>query len=126
MIETAICGASVCLESVSPGGSLSRAGTVPGRVRASWGPSMDAAGNVWLLVDGPASKTGQFFLRLTAGNRIQTYPFTVPSCDGSLLSSGRPPAGSAYGSAWIESTSNCTFIGNTATAYIGALVRFNP
>jgi hypothetical protein len=126
VIETATCGASVCLESVSPGGSLSRAGTVPGRVRASWGPSMDAGGNVWLLVDGPASRTGQFFLRLTPGNRIQTYAFTVPSCGGTLLSAAGTPAGGAGGSAWIESTSNCTFIGNTATAYIGALVRFNP
>ena len=126
VIETATCGASVCLESVSPGGSLSRVGTLPGRVRASWGPSVDAAGNVWLLVDGPASKTGQFFLRLTAANRIQTYAFTVPSCGGSLLSAAGVPAGSADGSAWIESTSNCNFIGNTATAYIGALVRFTP
>ena len=126
VIETAACGASVCLESVSPGGGLSKAGTVPGRVQASWGPTMDAAGNAWLLVDGPASRTGQFFLRLTAANRIQTYPFTVPSCGGALLSAAGTPAGSADGSAWIESTSNCTFIGNTATAYIGALIRFTP
>lgn len=126
VIEAATCGASVCLESVAPSGGLSRAGTVPGRVRASWGPSMDASGNVWLLVDGPASRAGQFFLRLTEANRVQTYPFTVPSCGGALLSAAGAPAGSADGSAWIESTSNCTFIGNTATAYIGALVRFTP
>ena len=126
VIETAACGRSVCLESVAAGGGLSHVGTVPGAVRQSWGPAMDASGNVWLLADGPASKTGQFFLRLTAGNRLQTYPFTVPACGGSLLSAAGDPAGSADGSAWIESTSNCTFIGNTATAYIGALVRFNP
>ena len=90
VIEAATCGASVCLESVGPGGGLSRAGTVPGRVRASWGPSMDASGNVWLLVDGPASRTGQFFLRLTEANRVQTYPFTVPSCGGALLSAAGP------------------------------------
>ena len=126
VIETAACGSGVCLESVSASGGLSRAAAVPGAVRGIWGPSMDAGGNVWLLVDGPASKTGQFFLRLTAANRIQTYSFTVPACGGSLLSAAGAPAGSADGSAWIESTSNCTFIGNTSTAYIGALVRFNP
>jgi hypothetical protein len=126
VIETAACGAGVCLESVSASGRLSPVGTVPGSVRGSRGPSMDAGGNVWLLVDGPASRTGQFFLRLTSGNRIQTYPFTVPGCDGGLLSAAGNPAGSADGSAWIESTSNCTFIGNPATAYIGALVRFDP
>jgi hypothetical protein len=126
VIETAACGSSVCLESVAGGGRLSRVGTVPGAVRGIWGPSMDAGGNVWLLVDGPASRTGQFFLRLSAGNRVQTYPFTVPACAGSLLSAAGPPTGSADGSAWIESTSNCTFIGNTSTAYIGALVRFRP
>ena len=126
VIETVACGAAVCLESVSPGGSLARVGTVPGPVKAIWGPSMDADGNVWLLVDGSASRTGQFFLRLTSANRIQTYAFTVPSCGGALLSAAGTPAGSKDGSAWIESTSNCTFIGNTSTAYIGALVRFTP
>ena len=99
---------------------------MPGPVKAIWGPSMDADGNVWLLVDGSASRTGQFFLRLTSANRIQTYAFTVPSCGGALLSAAGTPAGSKDGSAWIESTSNCTFIGNTSTAYIGALVRFTP
>jgi hypothetical protein len=126
VVETAACGSGVCLESVAADGGLSRVGTLPGTVRGIWGPSMDAGGNVWLLVDGPASRTGQFFLRLTAANRIQTYPFTVPACGGSLLSAAGAPAGSADGSAWIESTSNCTFIGNTSTAYIGALVRFRP
>jgi hypothetical protein len=87
---------------------------------------MDGNGNVWLLVDGPASRTGQFFLRLTPANRIQSYAFTVPSCAGAPLSAAGAPAGSPDGSAWIESTSNCTFIGNTSTAYIGALIRFNP
>ena len=60
------------------------------------------------------------------GNKIQSYAFSVPGCGGSLLSAAGNPAGSADGSAWIESTSNCTFIGNTATAYIGGLVRLKP
>lgn len=127
VIETATCGARVCLESVSTSGKLSHVGTVPGTVRANWGPSMDASGNVWLLVDGSAAKAGQqFFLRLTSGNKTQTYAFAVPRCGGSLLTAAGNPAGSADGSAWIESTSNCTSIGNTATAYIGGLVRFKP
>lgn len=126
VIETATCGAKVCLESVSTSGGLKHVGTVPGTVRANWGPSMDASGNVWLLVDGPAAKAGQFFLRLTSGNKLQTYAFTTPACGGGLLAAAGNPAGSADGSAWIESTSNCTFIGNTATAYDGGLVRFKP
>jgi hypothetical protein len=127
VIETATCGARVCLESVSTSGKLSHVGTVPGTVRANWGPSMDASGNVWLLVDGSAAKAGQqFFLRLTSGNKTQTYAFAVPRCGGTLLTAAGNPAGSADGSAWIESTSNCTFIGNTATAYIGGLIRFKP
>ena len=127
VIETATCGSSVCLESVSAGGGLSHVGTVPGTVRTSWGPSMDASGNVWLMVHGSASRTGEYFLRLTGGNKIQVYPFSIPGgCGGSLLSAAGSPAGSADGSAWIESVSNCTSIGNTATAYIGGLVRFKP
>jgi len=126
VIETAACGSRVCLESVSAGGSLSLAGTIPGHVNAAWGPSMDANGNVWLMVHGPASSTGEFFLRLTSANQLQTYPFTPPDCGGYLLGAAGTPAGSANGSAWIESTSNCTFIGNTATAYIGAVIRLTP
>jgi hypothetical protein len=126
VIETATCGASVCLESVSTSGKLARVGTVPGTVHSIAGPSMDASGNVWLLVDGTASKTGQFWLRLTSGNKTQSYPFTVPGCGSALLTTAGNPAGSADGSAWIESTSNCTSIGNVASAYVGAILRFNP
>jgi hypothetical protein len=124
VIETATCGSSVCLESVSTGGGLSHVGTVPGSVRTISGPSMDGSGNVWLLLDGSASRTGQYFLRLTSRNSIQVYSFSVPG--GCLLSAAGSPAGSSDGSAWVESVSNCTFIGNTATAYIGGVVRFKP
>ena len=87
---------------------------------------MDAAGNVVAASGRTGVKNRPVLPAATAGNRIQTYPFTVPACGGSLLSAAGIPAGSADGSAWIESTSNCTFIGNAATAYIGALVRFTP
>ena len=93
MIETATCAGRVCLESVSTSGKLSHVGTVPGTVRANWGPSMDASGNVWLLVDGSAAKAGQqFYLRLTSGNKLQTYAFAVPGCGGSLLTGGGQPS----------------------------------
>jgi len=126
VIETATCGSRVCLESVSTSGKLAHVGTVPGTVRSSSSPSMDASGNVWLLVDGSASKTGQFWLRLTSGNKTQTYAFTVPGCGSALLTTAGNPAGSADGSAWVESTSSCTSIGNTNSAYVGAVLRFNP
>ena len=36
------------------------------------------------------------------------------------------PAGSADGSVWAESVTNCTSIGNTETAYVRGVVRFKP
>jgi len=126
VIETAACGSSICFESVSTGGRLSHVATAPGRVSASYGPSMDASGNVWVLVRGTAAKTGQYFLKLTSGNKAQVYSFSLPGCDGGLLSIGGSTAGSADGSAWAESVTSCTFIGHTSTAYVGGLLRFKP
>ena len=87
---------------------------------------MDASGNVWVLVRGTAAKTGQYFLKLTSGNKAQVYSFSLPGCDGGLLSIGGSTAGSADGSAWAESVTSCTFIGHTSTAYVGGLLRFKP
>ena len=126
VIETAACGSSICFESVSTGGRLSHVATAPGRVSASYGPSMDASGNVWVLVRGTAAKTGQYFLKLTSGNKAQVYSFSLPGCDGGLLSIGGSTAGSADGSAWAESVTSCTFIGHTSSAYVGGLLRFKP
>ena len=126
VIETASCGSTVCFESVSSSGRLSHVGTAPGRVTGSSGPSMDASGNVWLLVHGSAFKTGQYFLRLTSGNKTQAYSFSLPDCGGALLSIAGNPAGSADGSVWAESVTNCTSIGNPETAYVGGVVRFKP
>jgi hypothetical protein len=126
VIETATCGASICFESVSSSGKLSHVATAPGRVAASSGPAMDASGNVWLLVRGSASSTGQYFLRLTAGNKAQVYSFSLPACGGTLLAIAGTPAGSANGSVWAESVTNCTSIGNTETAYVGGVLRVTP
>ncbi len=125
VIETAGCGSSICFESVSSSGRLSHVGTAPGRVTGSSGPSMDTGGNVWLLVRGSAAGTGQYFLKLTSGNRTQAYQFSVPGC-GTLLSIAGNPAGTTDGSAWAESVTNCTSIGNTQSAYVGGLVRLRP
>ena len=106
VIETATCSARML-----PGVGLDQRQAFPrghgARHRASQlGPFHGRQGNVWLLVDGSAAKAGQqFFLRLTSGNKIQTYAFAVPGCGGSLLTAAGNPAGSADGSAWIESTS---------------------
>jgi hypothetical protein len=126
VIETASCGATVCFESVSSGGKLSHVATAPDKVSGSYGPAMDASGNVWLLVRGSWSKTGQYFLRLTSGNKAQAYAFSLPDCGGAKLSIAGNPAGSADGSVWAESVTNCTSIGNTKTAYAGGMLRFKP
>jgi len=126
IIETATCGSSICFESVSSVGKLSKVATAPGKVSGSSGPAMDTSGNVWLLVRGSASGTGQYFLKLTAGNQVQVYTFSVPDCGGALLSIAGNPVGTANGSAWAESVTNCTSIGNTRTAYVGGVVRLNP
>ncbi len=78
VIETASCGSSICFESVSASGKLSHVATAPGRVSGSYGPSMDASGNVWLLARGTAAKTGQYFLKLTSGNKTAAYSFSLP------------------------------------------------
>ena len=54
----------------------------PGRVSGSYGPTMDASGNVWLLARGTAAKTGQYFLKLTSGNKTAVYSFSLPDCGG--------------------------------------------
>jgi hypothetical protein len=126
LIETAACGASVCFESVSSSGKLTHVATAPGKVSASYGPAMDASGNVWLLVRGSAAKTGQYFLKLTSGNKTAVYSFSLPDCGGGDLSIAGDPAGSADGSVWAESVSSCTSIGNTETAYVGGVIRFKP
>lgn len=126
IIETATCGSSICLESVSPVGKLSRVATAPGKVSGSSGPAMDTSGNVWLLVRGTASSTGQYFLKLTSANKAQVYTFSLPACGGTLLSIAGNPVGTANGYAWAESVSNCTSIGNTQTAYVGGVVRLKP
>ena len=125
VIETASSGASILFESVSAGGKLSHVASAPGKVSASFGPAMDANGNVWLLVRGSWSKTGQFFLRLTSANKTQAYAFSLPDC-GTQLSIDGNPAGVASGSVWAESDTNCTSIGNTETAYVGGVLRFVP
>jgi streptogramin lyase len=126
VIETASCGSTICFESVSATGRLTRVATTPGRVSGSSGPAMDASGNVWLFVHGSAAKTGQYFLRLTSGNKAQVYAFSLPGCGGTLLSIAGNPAGSANGSVWAESVTNCTAIGNTKTAYVGGVLRLTP
>jgi hypothetical protein len=126
VIETASCGSSVCFESVSSSGRLSHVATAPGRVSGSYGPTMDASGNVWLLARGTASKTGQYFLKLTSGNKTAAYSFSLPGCGGAPLSIAGSPTGTADGSVWAESVTNCTSIGNTQTAYVGGVVRFVP
>jgi hypothetical protein len=126
VIETASCGSTICFESVASSGKLSHVATAPGRVSGSYGPTMDASGNVWLLARGSASKTGQYFLKLTAGNKTAVYSFSLPDCGGAQLAIAGGPAGSADGSVWAESVTNCTSIGNTETAYIGGVVRFKP
>jgi len=126
VIETASCGSSICFESVSSAGKLSRVATAPGRVTGSSGSSMTASGVVWLLVHGSAAKTGQYFLRLTSGNKVQVYSFALADCGGALLSIAGNPAGTPDGSVWAESTTNCTSIGNTETAYVGGVLRYNP
>ena len=80
VIETAACGSSVCLESVNGRRRASSAwarcpapcerdpGALDGRRR-----QRRTTGGEYM-----ASRTGQFFLRLTAANPRPTYPFTVP------------------------------------------------
>jgi hypothetical protein len=126
VIETAASGSSIYFESVSASGHLSHVATVPGKVGASYGLSIDAGGNVWLLVRGSAAKTGQYFLKLSSKNKTAVYAFSLPGCAGSPLSIADDTAGSADGSVWAESVTNCTQIGNTHTAYVGGLLRFKP
>ena len=126
VIETASCGSTICFESVASSGKLSHVATAPGKVTGNYGPTMDASGNVWLLVRGSWSKTGQYFLRVTSGNKVQAYAFSLPACGGAKLSIAGSTAGSADGSVWAEAVTNCTSIGNTQTAYVGGLVRFKP
>jgi len=123
VVETASCGSSVCFELVSSAGKLSHIGTAPGKVSASFGPTMDINGNVWLLMRGTASKTGQYFLRLSSGSKITTYAFSVADCGGAQLSIAGSPAATTDGSVWAESVTNCTSVGNTETAYIGGVIR---
>ncbi|MGD0699395.1 MAG: hypothetical protein ABSA02_05875 [Trebonia sp.] len=126
IIETAACGSTLCFESVSSAGKLAHVGTAPNKVSGSYGPAMDASGNVWLLVRGSWSKTGQYFIRLTSGNKTQSYAFSLPGCGTTLLSIAGHPVGSANGSAWAESVTNCTSIGNAKSAYVGGVVRLEP
>jgi len=126
VIETASCGSTICFESVSSSGKLSHVATAPGRVSGASAPGMDASGNAWLFVHGSAFKTGQYFLKLTTGNKTAAYAFSLPTCGGALLSIVGTPAGSADGSVWAESVSNCTSIGNTKTAYVGGMLRYKP
>jgi hypothetical protein len=125
VIETATCGSTLCFESVSTSGKLSRVATVAGKVTSSSGPTMDSSGNVWVLLRGTAVKAGEYFLRLTSGNKAQVYSFSLPHC-GYALSIAGNPVGIASGSVWAESTTNCTSIGNTETTYVGGVLRFVP
>jgi hypothetical protein len=126
VIETVSKGSTIWFESVSASGKLSHVATAPNRVSSSSGPAMDASGNVWLLVHGSWSKTGQYFLRLTSKNKTQAYAFSLPDCGGTQLSIAGTPAGSADGSVWAESVTSCTSIGNTKTAYVGGVLRLKP
>lgn len=129
VIEIASCGAAFCYLTVSPGGGLKKVGTEPGstsKVTYSSAPTMDVHGNVWTLNDGSVYKPGQYFLEFTSANKTRSFPFTIPGCGGTLLTIAGGPAASADGSAWVESTNDCTFLGNTSSAYSGALVRYLP
>jgi hypothetical protein len=126
VIETVASGSSILFESVSSSGKLSHVATAPGKVSAAYGPAMDASGNVWLLMRGSWSKTGQYFLRLTKANKVQAYAFSLPDCGGAKLSIAGNPAGSANGSVWAESDTSCTSIGTTKTAYVGGVLRLTP
>jgi hypothetical protein len=126
VIETVASGSSILFESVSSTGKLSHVATAPGKVSAAYGPAMDASGNVWLLMRGSWSKTGQYFLRLTKANKVQAYAFSLPDCGGAKLSIAGNPAGSANGSVWAESDTSCTSIGTTKTAYVGGVLRLTP
>jgi hypothetical protein len=126
VIETVASGSSILFESVSSSGKLSHVATAPGKVSAAYGPAMDASGNVWLLMRGSWSKTGQYFLRLTKANKVQAYAFSLPDCGGAKLSIAGNPAGRANGSVWAESDTSCTSIGTTKTAYVGGVLRLTP
>ena len=128
VIEIATCGSGICYLTVSTSGGYRKAGAEPGKAAAvSWdsAPTMDVHGDVWTLNDGSVYKTGQYFLEFTAGNKTRAFAFTTPGGCGPLAIAGSPAA-SADGSAWVESASNCTFMGDTSNAYSGALVRYLP
>jgi hypothetical protein len=122
------CGSVLCYVSVATSGRLTRVANEPGSaasVSGTFGPAMDPSGNVWTMQTGSVSKTHEYFLLLSAKNKVKAYSFAVPGgCGGSLLSLAGSMAATSDGSAWGESQSNCIPIGITGTAYVGGLIRF--
>jgi hypothetical protein len=128
LVEIAGCGSQTCYLTVSTSGKYKKVAVEPGKAAAitgSYGPAMDPKGNVWTLNDGSVSKTGQYFLELTAGNKVKGYSFTLPGGCGQLSVAGSPAA-TSDGSVWVESTSNCVPIAVPSNAYIGGIVRYVP
>jgi hypothetical protein len=128
LVEIAGCGSQTCYLTVSGAGKYKKVAVEPGKaagIAATYGPTMDPKGNLWTLNDGSFSKTGQYFLELTAGNKVKSYAFTLPGGCGQLTIAGSPAA-TSDGSVWVESTSNCVPIAVPGNAFIGGLVRFVP
>jgi hypothetical protein len=130
VIEIARCGSVLCYWSVATNGHGTRVANEPGSaamVSGTFGPAMDARGNVWTMQTGSVAKTHAYFLELTSANKVKGYAFSLPGgCGGTLLSLAGSMAASSDGSAWGESQSNCIPIGITSTAYVGGLIRFLP
>lgn len=128
LVEIAGCGSQTCYLTVSASGKYKKVAVEPGKaaaITAAYGPTMDPKGNVWTLNDGSVSKTGQYFLELTAANKVKGYAFTLPGGCGQLTIGGSPAA-TSDGSVWVESTSNCVPIAVPGNAFIGGIVRFVP
>lgn len=128
LVEVAGCGSQTCYLSVSTSGKDKKVAVEPGKAAAitgSYGPAMDPKGNLWTLNDGSVYKTGQYFLELTAANKVKAYPFTLPGGCGQLAIAGSPAA-TSDGSVWVESASDCAPIPVTSSAFIGGLVRYLP
>ena len=128
LVEIAGCGSQTCYLTVSTSGKYTKVAVEPGKTAAisnTYGPTMDPKGNVWTLNDGTVSKTGQYFLELTAGNKVKGYSFTLPGGCGQLTAAGSPAA-TSDGSVWVESTSNCVPIAVPGNAFVGGIVRYVP
>ena len=128
LVEIAGCGSQTCYLTVSTSGKYKKVAVEPGKTAAisiTYGPTMDPKGNVWTLNDGTVSKTGQYFLELTAGNKVKAHSFTLPAGCGQLTAAGSPAA-TSDGSVWVESTSNCVPIAVPSNAFVGGIVRYVP